>query len=179
MTPPHPRQEKIWRPVLNRSLASLTLTSALAAALLLAGCGPQPPVEQSTEQPASEQPARQQSGRPSGEPVEEATELRIEDITEGTGAEAQPGQVAVVHYTGWLADGTRFDSSLDAGRPFEFTIGAGEVISGWDQGVAGMKVGGTRRLIIPPALGYGEQGAGGVIPPNATLVFEVELLEVR
>ncbi len=98
---------------------------------------------------------------------------------EGTGAEAKTGDLATVHYTGWLTDGTKFDSSLDSGQPFQFKIGEGRVIPGWEEGVAGMKVGGTRRLIIPPDLAYGAQGAGGVIPPNAVLVFEVELTGVN
>ncbi len=104
--------------------------------------------------------------------------LDIQDLTVGEGPEAAPGQRVQVHYTGWLEDGTRFDSSLDRNEPFAFSLGAGQVIPGWDQGVAGMRVGGRRRLTIPPALGYGSRGAGGVIPPDATLVFEVELLEV-
>ena len=104
--------------------------------------------------------------------------LQIEDLVVGTGTEATAGQNVSVHYTGWLTDGTKFDSSVDRGRPFQFPLGGGRVIQGWDQGVAGMKVGGKRKLTIPPELGYGARGAGGVIPPNATLVFEVELLGV-
>lgn len=104
--------------------------------------------------------------------------LQIEDVVVGTGAEAQTGNKVSVHYTGWLTDGTKFDSSKDRGQPFDFSLGQGQVIQGWDQGVVGMKVGGTRKLTIPPDLGYGARGAGGVIPPNATLVFEVELLDV-
>lgn len=107
------------------------------------------------------------------------SELIIEDLTVGNGDEAVPGNTVVVHYTGWLTDGTKFDSSKDRNDPFNFPLGAGHVIRGWDQGVAGMKVGGKRKLTIPPELGYGSRGAGGVIPPNATLVFEVELLAVR
>jgi FKBP-type peptidyl-prolyl cis-trans isomerase len=104
--------------------------------------------------------------------------LIIEDLVVGTGAEAQAGRIVTVHYTGWLTDGTKFDSSLDRGQPFVFTLGVHEVISGWDQGVAGMKEGGKRKLTIPPEMGYGPSGAGGVIPPDATLIFEVELLQV-
>ncbi len=106
--------------------------------------------------------------------------LQIEDLRPGTGEQAMPGHQVVVHYTGWLykdgAAGAKFDSSKDRGEPFSFPLGAGHVIRGWDEGVAGMRVGGTRRLIIPPELGYGARGAGGVIPGNATLLFEVELL---
>lgn len=112
-----------------------------------------------------------------------ATGLKYEDAKAGTGAEAKIGSTLSMHYTGWLynggAKGKKFDSSLDRGQPFEFQLGAGQVISGWDEGIQGMKVGGTRTLIIPPALGYGARGAGGVIPPNATLLFEVELLGVK
>jgi FKBP-type peptidyl-prolyl cis-trans isomerase FkpA len=104
--------------------------------------------------------------------------LKYEDVVEGDGAEAIAGQQVSVHYTGWLLDGDKFDSSLDRDVPFSFALGKGMVIRGWDEGVAGMKVGGKRKLTIPPQLGYGATGAGGVIPPNATLVFEVELLSV-
>jgi FKBP-type peptidyl-prolyl cis-trans isomerase len=106
-------------------------------------------------------------------------ELVIEDLRPGTGAEATAGQTVSVHYVGTLTNGNKFDSSRDRGKPFEFKLGAGQVIKGWDQGVAGMKIGGLRKLTIPPHLGYGARGAGGVIPPNATLVFEVELLGLR
>jgi FKBP-type peptidyl-prolyl cis-trans isomerase FkpA len=108
-----------------------------------------------------------------------ASGLIIEDVTEGSGAEAGAGQTVSVHYTGWLTDGSKFDSSKDRNDPFEFPLGARHVIAGWDEGVQGMKIGGVRKLTIPPSLGYGARGAGGVIPPNATLVFEVELLAIK
>jgi FKBP-type peptidyl-prolyl cis-trans isomerase len=104
--------------------------------------------------------------------------LKIEKLAEGTGAMPKAGDRVTVHYTGWLTDGTKFDSSVDRGQPFVFVIGRGQVIAGWDQGVATMKVGDKARLTIPPELGYGARGAGGVIPPNATLIFDVELLGV-
>ncbi|VVE87947.1 FKBP-type peptidyl-prolyl cis-trans isomerase [Pandoraea bronchicola] len=104
--------------------------------------------------------------------------LQYDDLQVGDGAEATPGKTVTVHYTGWLTDGKKFDSSKDRNDPFAFVLGGGMVIRGWDEGVAGMKVGGKRKLIIPAELGYGVRGAGGVIPPNATLVFEVELLDV-
>ena len=109
--------------------------------------------------------------------------LKYQDEVVGTGPEAKPGQTVAVHYTGWLDQngqpGKKFDSSRDRGEPLSFGLGARQVIAGWDQGIAGMKVGGKRRLIIPPELGYGARGAGGVIPPNATLIFDVELMGVR
>jgi FKBP-type peptidyl-prolyl cis-trans isomerase FkpA len=118
--------------------------------------------------------------------MDNITSLQITDGKVGTGAEAKNGQQVSVHYTGWLYDpkpadkhGKKFDSSRDHGEPFEFKLGAGQVIRGWDQGVAGMKVGGKRTLVIPSELGYGQRGAGGAIPPNATLVFDVELLGVK
>lgn len=104
--------------------------------------------------------------------------LKIEDLAVGDGETAEAGQRVSVHYTGWLTDGRKFDSSVDRNEPFTFALGRGVVIRGWDEGVAGMQVGGRRRLTVPPHLGYGARGAGGVIPPNATLVFEVELLGV-
>lgn len=130
-----------------------------------------------------------QSANPSQPPaakVTKVTELKKIDVVVGTGADATSGSNVSVHYTGWLYDpsapnnkGKKFDSSLDRGQPFGFPLGGGRVIRGWDEGVAGMKVGGKRTLIIPPEMGYGASGAGGVIPPNATLLFDVELLGVK
>ena len=105
--------------------------------------------------------------------------LKCEDLQQGTGEAAKRGDTIEVHYTGWLTDGTKFDSSKDRGKPFTFQLGAGRVIKGWDEGVAGMKVGGKRKLTIPPELGYGARGAGNVIPTHAELVFEVELLRIQ
>src|SRR4051794_4982245 len=126
------------------------------------------------------EPAMAQSA---GKPMTTASGLQITDSKVGTGATPKPGQTCVMHYTGWLYEngvkGKKFDSSLDRNQPFEFPIGQRKVIAGWDEGVSTMKVGGKRTLIIPPQLGYGARGAGGVIPPNATLMFEVELLDVK
>lgn len=106
--------------------------------------------------------------------------LKVEDLTVGTGAEAVAGATVSVHYTGWLTDGKKFDSSVDRGQPFTFQLGAGHVIKGWDEGVVGMKVGGKRKLTIPPALAYGDRDIGnGLIPPNSTLIFEVELITLK
>ncbi len=115
--------------------------------------------------------------------TETTSGLRYEDTTLGSGATPARGQICVMHYSGWLfeneAKGKKFDSSIDRGRPFEFALGVGQVIAGWDEGVASMRVGGKRTLLIPPSLGYGARGAAGVIPPNATLLFEVELLDAK
>lgn len=142
----------------------LRAAAAALGASVLAACGPEP----------------------AQIPAGEVTELVAVDVREGEGLVAEPGRIAFVHYTGWLYDpsaedrrGAKFDSSRDRNRPFNFEIGAGRVISGWDQGVPGMRVGGRRLLFIPSALAYGERGAGADIPPNSTLVFEVELLELR
>jgi FKBP-type peptidyl-prolyl cis-trans isomerase len=149
-------------------LMRFRLVLALVVAVFLSAC---------SQAPATSSPAA-----PSGATATEVTMpdgLKYTDEQVGMGAEAQPGKTAVVHYTGWLMDGTKFDSSLDRNQPFSFPLGGGQVIKGWDEGVAGMKVGGKRVLIVPPALGYGARGAGGVIPPNATLKFEVQLLDVK
>ena len=110
--------------------------------------------------------------------VQSSTGLKYSDMKTGSGNAAKAGDFVTVHYTGWLTDGTRFDSSVLRQKPFSFALGQGRVIAGWDEGVAGMKIGGMRQLVIPSDLGYGDRGAGGVIPPNATLIFEVELLEI-
>jgi len=158
---------------------SLVLALAVVALAVIsaAGCAAEP--QTTTPAPQSQPPAAEQPAAEAPQTEADVTELKIEDLVAGTGAEAKKGDAVTVHYTGWLTDGTKFDSSLDSGQPFTFVIGQGRVIAGWDEGVAGMKVGGKRKLIIPPDMGYGAQGAGGVIPPNATLVFEVELLEVN
>jgi len=151
-------------------MKKLTIASLLLVVTI--ACGGSTPTSEPTE----------------GAPMADAgvNELQMVDTKVGDGAEARAGRVVRVHYTGWLFDaakadkrGDKFDSSKDRNEPFEFPLGGGQVIPGWDQGFAGMKVGGTRVLTIPPAMGYGARGAGGVIPPNATLVFEVELLEVK
>src|SRR5215467_3828749 len=131
---------------------------------------------------ASAQEKKTEAGGPTkvtGVPTKTPSGLQYWDTKVGNGPVAQSGQKVKVHYTGWLTNGKKFDSSVDRGQPFEFMLGAGQVIKGWDQGVAGMKVGGKRQLKIPPDLGYGAAGAGGVIPPNAILIFDVELLGVQ
>lgn len=135
---------------------------------LISGTGPANAEDKKGETPIT---SAQEITTPSG--------LKYVDLQVGSGDLAVTGSLVTVHYTGWLADGTKFDSSVDRRQPFSFPLGAGRVIKGWDEGVAGMKVGGKRKLTIPPDLGYGARGAGGVIPPNATLLFDVELLEVR
>jgi len=156
---------------------SLLSIGALAAVALV-GCDAQSPGASAPK--SSQESPSQASGAasPAGVAGQPAGLVVTEELV-GAGPEAKSGDKVRVHYTGWLTDGTKFDSSRDSGRPFSFTLGAGEVIPGWDAGVAGMKVGGKRKLTIPPDLGYGAQGAGGVIPGNATLLFDVELLKVN
>ncbi|HMN36232.1 MAG TPA: FKBP-type peptidyl-prolyl cis-trans isomerase [Hyphomicrobium sp.] len=173
-----------------------TMLIALAAGISLAACDAQ---KQPQSKGQSEAQSETRSGARPSTPADSsqaqtigmdmsnakttASGLRIIDTQEGTGASPKTGQACVMHYTGWLykdgAKGAKFDSSVDRGKPFAFTIGVGQVIKGWDEGVADMKVGGKRTLIIPPQLGYGARGAGGVIPPNATLIFDVELLDLK
>lgn len=160
--------------------AILAMTALLAIAGISA-CTPAstPTASTPTTPPPAAAPAPKAVAPQSPGTTADVTELKIEDTTVGTGTAAKTGDLVTVDYTGWLTNGTKFDSSIDAGKPFQFNLGAGEVISGWDQGVAGMKVGGVRKLTIPPALGYGAQGAGGAIPPNATLVFQVTLIKIN
>ena len=155
---------------------------------------PATPSAEKTAQPATQpaaQPAAQPAQAPAAQPAATPTPptggtlvttpsgLKYEELKVGDGATPQQGQTVVVHYTGWLTNGTKFDSSVDRGQPFKFVLGRGMVIKGWDEGLSTMKIGGKRKLTIPPELGYGARGAGGVIPPNATLVFDVELLGVQ
>ena len=147
----------------------------LAAAIWATGCSS----SATNAAQATTEPAQQPAAVTTATTTQEVTKLKIEDEVVGTGAEAKKGDTVTVDYTGWLTNGTKFDSSKDRNQPFVFSLGAGQVIAGWDQGVVGMKVGGKRKLTIPPELGYGAQGAGGAIPPNATLVFEVELHKVN
>lgn len=150
-----------------RNVEKFIVALLLVAAIIIPACS-QKEVKGPGEQPTAT----------AGNEVKTASGLAYVDLVPGKGAAPTPGKVVTVHYTGWLVNGTKFDSSVDRGEPFKFTIGAGQVIPGWDEGVMSMKVGGKRKLIIPPQLGYGSAGAGGVIPPNATLIFEVELLDV-
>jgi FKBP-type peptidyl-prolyl cis-trans isomerase FkpA len=148
------------------------LRAAASAALLLLACRPD-------ARPAGSGAFAAELGVDTTALTRTSSGLRYRDVKVGTGPEATAGHTVVVHYTGWLPDGKKFDSSRDRGEPFSFPLGEGQVITGWDQGVAGMKVGGQRKLVIPPDLGYGGQGAPPDIPPNSTLVFDVELLGVQ
>jgi peptidylprolyl isomerase len=156
----------------------ITLLAALLLALSFVGGAPSAASPAALPRPAQPLPAAQ-SDSSQGGLVRTPSGLQYLDQVVGSGAQPQPGQTVVVHYTGYLDNGTVFDSSLQRGQPFEFVLGAGQVIRGWDEGLATMRVGGKRRLVIPPELAYGAAGAGGVIPPNARLTFDVELLEVR
>ena len=134
-----------------------------------------------SQQPQPAPPVSLCDARPEFKPIDPATitALRTEDLVVGTGTEARSGTTVVMHYIGYLTDGTKFDASCDRGQPYPVPLGAGRVIRGWDEGIVGMKVGGKRRLLIPSSLAYGDQGAGGLIPPNAPLVFDVELVAVQ
>jgi peptidylprolyl isomerase len=156
----------------RRFVLAVTLFAALS---VTSGCGSndKPSAPATASAPSTSAPMKV-----TGQPTTTASGLQYWDIVVGTGATAAPGSMVKVHYSGFLTNGQKFDSSRDRGQPFIFPLGAGQVIKGWDEGVAGMKVGGQRQLRIPPELGYGAAGAPGAIPPNATLIFDVELLEV-
>ncbi len=151
------------------NMKRLTAILLVAAAVALPGCS------RTEKAPAPEAKPGGAAGKGA---VTTASGLSYTDLVVGTGPAPLSGKPVKVHYTGWLENGTKFDSSVDRGEPFTLVIGAGQVIPGWDEGVMTMKVGGKRKLVVPPQLGYGANGAGGVIPPNATLIFEVELLDV-
>lgn len=155
------------RPVI-RVVAFVLVSSSL---MMIACTKSEPVAPAATAVKDAAAPASAMKKTPSG--------LQYEDLVAGSGNTPSSGKQVTVHYTGWLTNGTKFDSSLDKNQPFTFTIGKGEVVPGWDEGVMTMKIGGKRKLVIPPELGYGTSGAGGIIPPNATLVFEVILLDVR
>ena len=156
-------------------MRALVAAGVMAVAALLLGCT-------ATSEPSVAEAGKTDGAKADGPTFNYASGLKVSDIKVGTGASPRPGQICVMHYTGWLykngQKGAKFDSSVDRGKPFEFPLGRGQVIKGWDEGVASMKVGGKRTLIIPPDLGYGAVGAGS-IPPFATLIFEVELLAVK
>ena len=155
------------------------------AGILIIGCENEE--EKNMSKPSPQRPSAEAAKTPEVEKTEPAAPsivttasgLKYEILEQGSGPGAAPGQTVSVHYTGWLENGTKFDSSLDRGRPFEFRLGGGQVIRGWDEGVAGMKAGEKRKLTIPSNLGYGSRGAGGLIPPNATLIFDVQMVSFR
>ncbi len=163
-------QPKIWRAWMLKKTIFLAIIALTANAVL---------AQSRTTRKAAPRPSTSAPTKVTGAPTKTASGLEYWNIKVGTGATAASGQNVTVHYTGWLTSGKKFDSSVDAGRPFDFVLGAGQVIKGWDEGVAGMKGGGKRQLRIPPQLAYGERGYPGVIPPNSTLIFDVQLLAVK
>lgn len=158
-------------PMIQKSVPSAVFYAVIAALLAAGSLSALPGITKARQVEPAPVPAPQE--------VVTASGLRYRDLQVGEGAEAAKGKTVEILYTGWLEDRTKFDSSLDPAHPFTFRIGIDDVIQGWHQGIAGMRVGGRRRLVVPPELGYGKQGAGRVVPPNATLVFEVELVNVR
>ena len=163
-----------WKNIIIVSWVVIGVALIIGGLIFIAGKSSQ---KASTDEAVVESVSETPPATESANPIN-MEELKKEDIKLGTGEEAKPGDKVSVHYSGTLTDGTKFDSSIDRGTPFEFTIGEGSVIQGWEIGVTGMKVGGKRKLTIPPDLGYGSEGAGDDIPPNSTLVFEIELLEI-
>ncbi len=161
-----------------RSVEKIIMIFLLLAALLIPACS-QKEANVSSPEKGGKSMVETTAVDPAAGMITTPSGLQYKDLVQGSGDSPKPAKMVTVHYTGWLADGSKFDSSVDRNEPFTFRIGAGNVIRGWDEGVMSMKIGGKRKLIIPPALGYGSAGAGGVIPPNATLVFEVILLDIR